>query len=249
MAGDGGGRALRRLHAAAGMARDSHLRAGLQVGRGDGGRDGDAALHRARLFADRDRGDFQAGRILRDRDWSARRRAGDRAARNRARPDTVRRAAIGGQSVLRAAGDRRPSAGLPGAVRGGGECDGRDGWCGAGRLSLEPVLAGFHRDSIRAAVVAGRGRAHAGGLVGRRARRAPGMGAVFSAHDRRDAAGAFAAGLDRAQGRCAIGPEDAFDRISRTLKTSVPGMAEACRPRCEPLPQQGVEAQADNPRG
>ena len=68
---------------------------------------------------DRDRGDFQAGRILRDRHRSTCRRSADRAARDRARADCVRRAPIGGQSVLRAAGDRRPSAGLPGALRGG----------------------------------------------------------------------------------------------------------------------------------
>ena len=62
----------------------------------------------------------------------------------------------------------------------------------------EPVLARLHRYPVRAALLTRRGGAHAGGVLGRRARRQARMGAVLPAHHRGDAAGAFTAGLDRA---------------------------------------------------
>ena len=62
---------------------------------------------------------------------------------------------------------------------------------------FEPVLSRVHGHSIRAAFLAGRGRADAGGILGRRARRPARMDEVFSAYDRGNPARAVAAGLDR----------------------------------------------------
>ena len=130
-----------------------------------------------------------AGRTLR--------RGGDGAVRHPAVAFGVRRAAVGGEFILRVAGGGRPPDRLFGALRYRREPDGRDGGHGACGVSLEPVLARLHRDPVRVAFFARGGRAHTGSIVRRRAGRRGGLGEILSDHDRDHGAGAFAAHLDR----------------------------------------------------
>ncbi len=68
---------LHRFHAPAALAGHPDLHCRLQVGGSAGGSDGDAALHLARVFAQRDRRRFQTGRVLCDRGGGSDRGGGD----------------------------------------------------------------------------------------------------------------------------------------------------------------------------
>src|SRR5260370_20116817 len=97
------GRAVRRLHAATDVAGDHHFYRRLQARRSDGWRDGDAAVHLARLLAQRNRGGLEAGWILRDGYRRDCRWPGDVKAWRDARAYPVRASPVSRQLVLRPA--------------------------------------------------------------------------------------------------------------------------------------------------
>ena len=78
------------------------------------------------------------------------------------------------------------------------ESHGRNGRLGSGRLSLQLVLSRLHGHSVRAAVFARGGRAHAGGVFRRPACRQAWLGPFLSSDHCGHRAGPAAARLDRA---------------------------------------------------
>ena len=103
--------------------------------------------------------------------------------------------------------------------------DGRDGGRGAGRLPLRSMLAGVHRDPIRAALFGRGDGTHAGGVFGRDTRRQARLGVVLSAHDGCDDTGAGAAGLDRQAQRRALRESVAAVHVDERLTVfSRPGL-------------------------
>ena len=164
------------------------------------------------LLTRTDRRRLEAGRFLRDRRRSAGRWSDHCPARSSTSTGRMRRTAIGWQSVLCVTSGRGPSTRLPRTLRCGGKPYRCDGGCGAGRLSLGPMLSRFHRHSVRLAVFARRSRAHNGCVIWRRTSRQVRVGAILLTDYGSDHASSVAAYLDSQAHRRAIRTSGSFAR-------------------------------------